>query len=85
MHLGEVVVIRNGEFFNRVAIPHIWEASLSLLFSTAMDAPEAFSPLKEELVKEGGCGCAESPSPSFPVILTFFIFIFRNLWKRKNS
>jgi len=85
MHLGEVVVMKDGNFFNRVAIPHIWEASLSFLFSTAMDNPGAFSPLKEEIIKEEGCGCAQSSSPSFPVILTFFIFIFRNLWKKKSS
>ena len=85
MHMGEVVVIRNGEFFNRVAIPHIWEASLSFLFSTAVSAPEAFSPLKKPLVWEEGCGCAESPYPSFPVLLAFLIFILRNSWKKKNS
>lgn len=85
MHLGEVVILRDGNFFNRVAIPHIWEASLSLLFSTALDEPDRFSALKKELFKEEGCGCVQSSSyPSLPLLFTFFIFIMRR-WKRRNS
>ncbi len=84
MHFGEVVVIRNGEFFNRVAIPHIWEASLSFLFIKAMEEPTTFSPLQTKILREEGCGCAESPSSSYPVLFAFFVFIIRSLWKKKN-
>ncbi|UCD85058.1 MAG: hypothetical protein JSU92_02400 [Deltaproteobacteria bacterium] len=73
-HMGEVSVIREydgsllSEFSNRVAVPHIWEASLVYLSLMAVYNPEDFDRVEERTVTiswedngEDGCGCTSIP------------------------
>lgn len=86
MHMGEVAVVRDGKFVNRVAIPHIWEASLSYLLAMAVYRPEVFSPLFVKIEREKGCGCSHSSSGSFPLVVSAFLLLLRSyMWKRGNS
>ncbi len=76
-HMGEVSVIREydgsllPEFSNRVAVPHIWEASLTYLSLMAAYNPEDFDRIEEKKIVisweepgEEGCGCISVPENS---------------------
>jgi len=72
-HVGEVFVTLdrlpegspdgiNDTFDARVAVPHIWEASLNYLSAMALYSPDTFAPLEKGFSKlpcpvKGGCGC----------------------------
>lgn len=67
----------------RVAVPHIWEASLNYLSAMALYNPEVFEPLSEEFDElpcpvTGGCGCGfYSGKDSAPgIFLLIIIFMF---------
>lgn len=72
LHVGEVVVRTNGGFENRVAIPHLWGATLTCLSAIAMRSPKLLQP-KLESEKVRGCSC----SLVLPII--FLLWIRRSL------
>lgn len=68
-------------FDARVAVPHIWEASLNYLSAMALYNPEAFEPLEKKLGElpcplEKGCGCNFIPGRGLLYVSEFYLFPF---------
>lgn len=88
-HVGEVFVTLdllpegspdgiNDTFDARVAVPHIWEASLNYLSAMALYSPEKFEPLEHGFDElpcpvKAGCGC-NSVNGNF-ALSSLFIFV----------
>lgn len=81
MIMGEAVVMVNGDFENRVSMPHNWEAALAYLSAMALYNPEVFEPLYEEVKRPGGCSTG---SGDFSFII-FLVFYASWVWMRKSS
>jgi GH15 family glucan-1,4-alpha-glucosidase len=91
LHVGEVaVLLPDGRFENRVAIPHPWEASLNCLSAVAIRDPDAFNKAdlgingkpvvvfpQEEKIR--ACACSTSVL-NFALFVSLFV-----LWRRRFS
>lgn len=84
-------------FDARVAVPHIWEASLNYLSAMALYSPEAFEPLSGEFDElpcpvTGGCGCnfysGKNSAAGIFILVIIFIFclmIIRTKFERSKT
>jgi hypothetical protein len=82
-HMGEVAVYKNGKYENRIAIPHVWEATLTCMTAIALREPDILKDMGMEIYTEreekisGGCSCnSYDIGLSLLLVLLYYYIIF---------
>ncbi len=95
-HMGEVAVYKNGRYENRIAIPHVWEATLTCMTAIALREPNILKDMGMEIYTEKqenpsrGCiaGLWTDGSGIILILIYYlFIIIYRNysLYKERSK
>jgi hypothetical protein len=81
-HMGEVAVYKNGKYENRIAIPHVWEATLTCMTAIAFREPSTLKDMGMEIYTEkqekSSRGCITgfwSAGSGIIFILTYYLFV----------
>jgi GH15 family glucan-1,4-alpha-glucosidase len=82
-HMGEVAVYKNGRYENRIAMPHVWEATLTCMTAIALREPDILKDMGMEIYTEGqekisgGCSCnSYDVGLSLLLVLLYYYIIF---------
>jgi hypothetical protein len=88
--MGEVAVYKNGKYENRIAIPHVWEATLTCMTAIAFREPSTLKDMGMEIYTEkqeksstekqekSSRGCITgfwSAGSGIIFILTYYLFV----------
>jgi hypothetical protein len=81
--MGEVAVYKNGKYENRIAIPHVWEATLTCMTAIALREPDVLKDMGMEIYTEReekisqGCSCSSyDVGLSLLLVLLYYYIIF---------
>jgi len=83
-HMGEVAVYKNGRYENRIAIPHVWEATLTCMTAIALRDPSVLEDMGMDIYTEReektSRGCITG-AYGFGIILVLIYYLFVILWR----